>query len=165
MDNEKKSLEVNYAKELEKDFPNAMSNVYCGVALPKGWYDLVREVMPLLELSGCKIAQIKEKFGGLRLYFDGPEEMDRDTYNNIYEKVRAIESRSFKVCEQCSNPGIRRGEGWVVTLCDPCHEERKERDKREAAEYRARAAARKAAQQQVGLSDAASGAKGSETEK
>ena len=136
---------MDYIKELEKDFPKAMSNVYCGADLPKGWLFLVREVMPLLEASGCQIAQLKEKFGGLRLYFDYPEDgLSSEDKDKVWQAVRDAERRSFTVCEQCSAPGVTRDGGWLLTLCDPCSATRKEKMKQDKANYKAALAAKKA---------------------
>ena len=43
-------------------------------------------------------AQVKEKFGGLRFYYDGGDE-------NIAEIVHRAEKLSTKVCESCSAAG------------------------------------------------------------
>lgn len=59
-------------------------------------------------------SQIKEKFGGLRFYLtSGTEEM--------YKICSEAESKSYKTCEQCGNPGKVRDGGWILTLCDSCH--------------------------------------------
>ena len=42
----------------------------------------------------------------------------------IYDAVSEAECKSYETCERCGNPGKTRGGGWVVTLCDQCHEEK-----------------------------------------
>lgn len=70
--------------------------------------------------------QVKEKFGGLRFYYMGGD----DVIDGI---VRMAESISYKTCEHCGVPGKKRDGGWILTLCDSCHEEReKKRMERES---------------------------------
>ena len=59
--------------------------------------------------------QIKEKFGTLRFYYTGGDDI-------IDGMVRMAESMSAVTCETCGNPGQQRGGGWIRTLCDH-HEE------------------------------------------
>ena len=57
------------------------------------------------------VAQVKEKFGTLRFYYDGGDDI-------IDGMVRMAESMSGVTCEECGKPGHQRGGGWIVTLCD-----------------------------------------------
>lgn len=72
------------------------------------------------KLDWIRVAQIKEKFGGLRFYYDGGDD-------EISGMVRMAESWASHTCEDCGNKGKQRGGGWIRTLCD--HHE---------AEYQAR---------------------------
>lgn len=67
------------------------------------------------KLNWIEIQQIKEKFGGLRFYYDGGDD-------EISGMVRMAESWAANSCETCGNKGERRSGGWVRTLCDH-HEE------------------------------------------
>lgn len=64
--------------------------------------------------------QVKEKFGGLRFYYNGGDEQ-------IFGMVRMAESWASVTCEECGAPGSIRHGGWIRTLFDT-HE----------AEYQAR---------------------------
>jgi hypothetical protein len=55
--------------------------------------------------------QVKEKFGGLRFYYDGGDD-------HISGMVRMAESWASHTCEVCGAPGKLRGQGWVYTACD-----------------------------------------------
>jgi hypothetical protein len=55
--------------------------------------------------------QIKEKFGGLRFYYDGGDEY-------ISGLVSMAESWAGNTCETCGEKGERRSGGWIRTLCD-----------------------------------------------
>jgi hypothetical protein len=57
------------------------------------------------------IQQIKEKFGGLRFYYQGGND-------EISGMVRMSELWAGRTCETCGNKGERRNGGWIRTLCD-----------------------------------------------
>ncbi len=59
--------------------------------------------------------QVKEKFGGLRFYYDGGDDY-------ISGLVSMAESWAYHTCETCGARGTLRHGGWVRTLCDT-HEE------------------------------------------
>jgi hypothetical protein len=114
-----------------------------GLACGDGWYDLLdvlcfqiqqsvdnavssqawrlkngkasqEEVVPEEELQ-VVAAQVKEKFGGLRFYVDNGND-------RIYGLISMAESMSYRICEDCGNPGKSGGRGWIRTLCDPCRD-------------------------------------------
>ena len=66
----------------------------------------VRDPVPQVVAS-----QIKEKFGGLRFYYNGGDDQ-------IFGMVRMAESWAANTCEECGNPGKTRGGGWIRALCD-----------------------------------------------
>lgn len=55
--------------------------------------------------------QVKEKFGGLRFYYDGG-----DKYINGLSAM--AESMSYVTCETCGKPGKPSRGGWIQTLCE-----------------------------------------------
>ncbi len=55
--------------------------------------------------------QVKEKFGGLRFYYDGGDA-------EISGMVRMAESWAANTCETCGNQGKLRGGNWLYTACD-----------------------------------------------
>lgn len=57
--------------------------------------------------------QIKEKFGGLRIYFSGGDDY-------VFGAVGMAEEYSYKICEICGNAGKPNKGGWISTLCDNC---------------------------------------------
>jgi len=86
----------------------------------------------------CKILQIKEKFGGLRFYFE-LKGLDEERRAKIWGAVMMAECMSYKTCEVCgattdvsTEPSRKpRGEGRMgggrtLTLCDKCHKKRAE---------------------------------------
>jgi hypothetical protein len=57
------------------------------------------------------VAQVKEKFGGLRFYYEGGDEA-------VAGMVRMAEAWAEHTCEECGKPGQSRTDGWIKTLCD-----------------------------------------------
>ena len=64
------------------------------------------------------VAQVKEKFGELRFYYDGGDEY-------IAGLVEMAEQWAGHTCEECGKPGHLRGDlSWIKTLCDIHYAER-----------------------------------------
>jgi len=86
-----------------------------------GWYDLIETVCSRLwsevgeKDPEFKIDQIKEKFGGLRIY------TTKDTV--VSEAIISFaEAHSFKVCESCGAPGGVKDKKayWIKVRCPEC---------------------------------------------
>jgi hypothetical protein len=86
-------------------------------------YREVPDTIPQVTLD-----QVKEKFGTLRFYYTGGDDV-------IDGMVRMAESMTEVTCEECGNPGKRRGGGWVHTYCTPCEEARELARQKAAEEY------------------------------
>lgn len=83
-----------------------------------GWAPLLDRLMEDLAKVGPMgpIAQIKEKFGGLRFYTVSSSAEHNDL-------IWAAEAASYTICERCGSPGsLDQTRQWVKTLCEPCKE-------------------------------------------
>ena len=115
-----------FVKRLEETYPNMFSQPYGGVAVSAGWWPIIeilcaniqshtdwwntnRKDRPIVEQ--VVVEQIKEKFGGLRFYYQGGDD-------TIAGMVRMAEAWADHSCEECGAPGNLRHGGWVRTLCD-----------------------------------------------
>jgi hypothetical protein len=78
----------------------------------KGWAKLIDRIYDRLP-KDILIMDVKEKWGGLRVYTDSCND-------ELLDFLDAIEDESFTVCESCGQPGKRRAGGWIKTLCDRC---------------------------------------------
>lgn len=100
----------------------------------EGWRPLIRGLDANLRALDPDyiIGQIKEKFGGLRYYFDA----FRGDIEECERLVRAAEELSFKICEACGAPGTTKAWNgfWVRTLCPLCV--RSEEDARNEKKFR-----------------------------
>lgn len=82
-----------------------------------GWHPLIRDLVDNLFAAGWDgvIAQVKEKFGGLRFYIGGGND-------EIFELIHEAEGKSYEICEDCGKPGkLREDRSWIRTLCNDCH--------------------------------------------
>ncbi|MFZ2123891.1 MAG: hypothetical protein WA012_08810 [Rhodoferax sp.] len=99
-----------------------------GIECGEGWFNLVDRLSGACEseierlmAQGVptegwpRIAQIKEKMGGLRFYVNGP--LSDDLRTQIL-KVENIES--LHTCERCGSPGKLRDGRWQHTYCNTC---------------------------------------------
>lgn len=95
--------------EYHKGWLNA--DAFIAEALKKG----IKELPPLV--PQVVVSQVKEKFGTLRFYYDGGDDI-------IDGMVRMAEAMSAVTCEECGTPGKIRHGGWIRTLCDVHAEQR-----------------------------------------
>jgi hypothetical protein len=65
----------------------------------------------LPEISQVVASQVKEKYGGLRFYYSGGDEI-------IEAYVHVAEMISERTCEVCGAPGKMQDGGWIVTRCN-----------------------------------------------
>lgn len=79
-----------------------------------------------------RINQVKEKFGGLRVYFSGGD-LEKSLSQWLFGATMMAETMSFRTCEKCgktsSDTRSKKGDkgiigGWVKSLCEDCHVER-----------------------------------------
>ena len=77
-----------------------------------GWASLVNKAYDYLaQHPNVTVVQVKEKFGGLRIYTDVYDE-------EIDNFIISLEKESFEVCEECGERGNLRAGSWYRTLCD-----------------------------------------------
>jgi hypothetical protein len=84
------------------------------------WKNRESQVVPQVVVE-----QIKEKFGGLRFYYQGGDD-------NVAGMVRMAEAWADIACEECGGIGKRRSGGWIRTLCDIHEAERQARIEEQA---------------------------------
>ena len=135
-----------YVEMMETLYPKMFANPYGGFAVGQGWWTLLNllchEIQTYIDhqnrrrdlllrdnphgvtiplaVEQVTVAQIKEKFGGLRFYYDGGD----DYIRGLATMAEVVADRT---CEECGKPGHRRSGGWVRTLCDEHEAERQTR--------------------------------------
>jgi hypothetical protein len=123
-----------FVKHMEQRFPKMFETPYGGFCCSEGWWPILEKLCSNIQnhidwknkqseiVPQVTVAQIKEKFGGLRFYYDGGDE-------HINGMVRMAEVWADASCEECGSPGKRRDGGWIKTLCDTHEAERQQRVK------------------------------------
>ncbi len=81
-------------------------------------------------LQKIQIVQIKEKFGGMRIYWDPKDELTEEEYKYIQGMTDFAERISNRICEKCGNAGQLQKGGWYLTLCSVCQNKREQERKR-----------------------------------
>jgi hypothetical protein len=116
------------ADAFKATFSKYLGSQLIDFSLGPGWWGVMREIRDELDKMSAmypefefKILQVKEKFGGLRVYCrtigdDGPlkDIATQALFNIIQEKT----GKADKLCDVCGEPGKRRPSGWIVTRCD-----------------------------------------------
>lgn len=83
-----------------------------------GWGSIIRDLYKH-KPSSVHIDTVKEKFGALRIYFEGNDE---DSLKKFREYVFFLEDKSITICEKCGAEGsLRTDRKWYKTLCDNCN--------------------------------------------
>ena len=136
---ELEKYDVFEARMLER-FPKMFAEPYGGFCVDEGWWPILESLCGQIQhhidwknrqseiVVQVTVAQIKEKFGGLRFYYDGGD----DTINGM---VRMAEAWADASCETCGAPGKSRDGGWIKTLCDHHDLERQLKRKQSEEEY------------------------------
>lgn len=106
---------AKYEKDvMTRGIPLRLARTFVG----RGWHGLLKEVYKE-KPEDVKIIDVKEKWGGLRIY--------ADMYDAEFaDLLDSVETRSFRVCELCGKDGerVRTSTGWFKTLCHKCRKGR-----------------------------------------
>jgi hypothetical protein len=97
-------------------FANGYTREQAKMSIGAGWHTLIDMVYDKRSTMQHPpmITQVKEKFGGLRIYYSYPH----DDTSDFEDLVIRVEKQSYTVCEDCGQPGTLRSGGWFKTLCD-----------------------------------------------
>ena len=120
----------------QKDLPMNQTAMCWGIDTGDGWYNIIDTLCYQIqwhiehnlnkdedpEVVNVEAVQVKEKYGGLRFYYNGGNDF-------ISGLVYMAEGMSSKTCEECAAPGTQNEVGWIHTLCTPCRDTLDERRK------------------------------------
>ena len=92
-----------------------------GVSTNPGWYPMVEKLLldfrALPREDGMvRVNQIKEKFGGLRVYVEVSG--SGDFKERVRGMIEQAEKQASRTCEFCSNPGVLRSAEWMRVTCE-----------------------------------------------
>jgi hypothetical protein len=127
-------------RQLVEKYPKIFANRYAdmrttamcwGFEHGDGWYPIIDSLCGNIQnhidwqtkqgktVPQVVATQVKEKFGTLRFYYDGGDDV-------IDGMVRMAESWSAVACEECGGPGTQNSRGWIKTLCETHRRERED---------------------------------------
>lgn len=128
----REQLEQKLYDVFSEFFYDKDNDCYLSISCGDGWFDLIyRMCIDIEEFMNqyskdefFRFTQIKEKYGGLRVYFICS--CDESSLDDI---IAEAEDESDKTCEQCGREGENRDiGGWYKTLCGFCFEQTFKRD-------------------------------------
>lgn len=100
----------------DKDQPKPQWSISMyGMECSDGWYEIIRQAASQIESLNTDVyaQQIKEKFGGLRIYTN-------ITTPEVSEIISKAEMAAEITCEKCGNSGYLMSHRRMETLCQPC---------------------------------------------
>ena len=92
-----------------------------GTETGPGWTNPIWEMHRRLMWvdSGVQYAQIKEKWGGLRVYLEHSNTRSQVATDIMDDIIESAERQCARLCEVCGAAGEQRHNGgWYKTLCD-----------------------------------------------
>lgn len=82
-----------------------------GFDVDDGWFKIIDDLSRKLAGLDVQATQVKEKYGGLRFYTDGPDIDEAEPF------IKEAEEFCYKTCETCGKQGKLYELGWFKTLC------------------------------------------------
>ena len=98
-----------------------------GFTCGQGWYPILDRLFADMQKIAqedaplkLEVHQVKEKFGGLRVYVRGGN-------GRIQDRIAQAEEEAAVTCEHCGgpSPGVRDHDGWYGNICDSCAQKRR----------------------------------------
>jgi len=111
-----------------KKYPELFRDCY-DFSIGDGWMKIVsvlcrdiekiRLTLPKKDAKEIYVKQVKEKFGSLRFYIGG----GNDVMHNL---IWNAENECARTCEDCGKPGEinRNKDGWLRCLCPVCRKKK-----------------------------------------
>lgn len=115
-------MDCELTQKLAQEFPEQFDpkGTQCWSHVCPGWLEPVRAVMVEVRALGIELkwSQIKEKFGGLRMY---ASYANKDDYQLVRPLIEAAEDACSNRCFSCGAPAeLRQDRGWYRTSCERC---------------------------------------------
>lgn len=126
---------IQHLFDLDSEFPEVdIFGPRCiSAEVGPGWNKLLRPVMEILRDNGCTAGQIKQKFGGLRFYWNYPEYIERagDEWRHAGHKGTIVDGKySFDVpypfeeertlISAIVSPIVSAAESMSFRTCEEC---------------------------------------------
>jgi hypothetical protein len=125
---------------IERNLPATQTGMCWGIDTGDGWFDLLWGLCERLEtFKGLRFTQVKEKFGGIRVYYrleskpqsffcglnSRSKRKIRREHKRINYLIEQAENTSYKICEFCGKNADGKSNGyWDPTSCEDCRNKR-----------------------------------------
>jgi hypothetical protein len=118
---------MDFFDKLRQDYPLMYGKSY-DLYVDEGWHPIILALTQQIQaridwsvklghpINQVKVSQIKEKFGGLRFYYDGGDDC-------IDGMVNMAELWASQTCEMCGDRATKHTTGWIKNVCDKHFEE------------------------------------------
>ncbi len=111
----------------QKDLGPMHSLMCFGIETPDSWFDIIDQTCGLIQkyvddskIQQIEFAQVKEKFGSLRMYAN----LYDDTVEDIIDNATRLTEH---ICARCGSMNdVKSTVGWIEYLCRDCYSERKQ---------------------------------------
>ena len=125
---------------LKENHPVLYGNI--GFECGTGWWLILHDMATWIEFQVEKngfempeMQQIKEKFGGLRYYYQGNQIDDRKA-GRLSGYIEAMENKASETCEICGEKAeIKVKNGWYRCQCEPCEANAEDRKVKAGLKY------------------------------
>ncbi|AYM66198.1 hypothetical protein G6L68_25270 [Agrobacterium fabrum] len=119
---------------LRAKYPRLIPEVF-GFECFDGWLQLLDDFFSVVdrelpEGATFRLLQVKEKLGGLRIYFRLDDDIDDEISQRIHDAYDRAAARSYRTCEICGKRGRFSKRGGLLTVV--CEEHQIDGDGRKA---------------------------------
>ncbi|MBW8908200.1 MAG: hypothetical protein JF620_04075 [Mesorhizobium sp.] len=110
-------------EEIAAEFPGLVTKRFeCNA----GWFSTIREfflvvrqVIPVGREDAFELRQVKEKFGGLSIYYGLGADLSDEAKAAVSNAYRTAWESAVRTCDVCGEFGrVRVRNGWFATRCD-----------------------------------------------
>jgi len=114
----------DWINETKANFPGLFRDIApCNFDVGEGWRAIIEGLchdLTAMNIPGLRAFQIKQKFGGLRIYLEHTDEQA------VYDRIDQAEALAAMTCEQCGSPTTKNSGQFSLTLCPSCLRKRRE---------------------------------------
>lgn len=117
-----------HSDKLKNDFPKIFPETFYGFECNDGWYNSIETLCTTIQryideettttVPQVVAEQVKEKYGSLRFYASGGD-------NLTASLILKMEEKTENICEECGSTdrAYRRNcGGWISVKCNSCYE-------------------------------------------
>lgn len=95
-------MTTDHMDKLEAEYPSLFGTWCISAYVEPGWVSLLRPCLDVLQKYGCVVGQIKQKYCGLRVYWDPPDDgLPKEATDEINRVIERAERLALQTCERC----------------------------------------------------------------